>query len=56
LHEDLISPDESGERRVNKLITHVTVPGLAPTAEMSGASVPDRERMRAIALTGIPVA
>ena len=57
LHEDLIAPDESGERKVHKLITHVSVPGLVPIDEMSmGAAVPDRSQMRAIALSGLPVA
>jgi FlaA1/EpsC-like NDP-sugar epimerase len=56
LHEDLIAPDESGERKVHKLITHVSVPGLVPIDEMSmGASVPDPAGMRAIALSGLPV-
>lgn len=54
LHEDLISPDEFGERRVHKLITHVTVPGLASCDEMSGGPVPDVAGMRAIALSGLP--
>jgi FlaA1/EpsC-like NDP-sugar epimerase len=54
LHEDLISPDEHGERRVHKLITHVTAPALAPTDEMSGGPVPDPAGMRAIALSGLP--
>ncbi len=53
LHEDLISPDESGERRVHKLITHVTAPALEPTDEMLGGAIPDPAGMRAIALTGI---
>jgi FlaA1/EpsC-like NDP-sugar epimerase len=54
LHEDLISPDESGERRVHKLITHVSAPALAPTEEMSGGPVPDPSRMRIMALSGLP--
>ena len=54
LHEDLIAPDEVGEQRVHKLITHVTTPGLAPTDEMSSGPVPDPARMRAIALSGLP--
>jgi FlaA1/EpsC-like NDP-sugar epimerase len=56
LHEDLISPDELGERKVHKLITHVAAPGLAPSDEMGGGSVPDPARMRAIALSGLPAA
>jgi FlaA1/EpsC-like NDP-sugar epimerase len=54
LHEDLISSDEVGECKVNKLITHVTTPGLAPSEEMSSGPIPDPERMRAIALSGLP--
>ena len=53
LHEDLISVDEHGERKVHKLITHVTVPGLAPSDEMSSGDVPDPAGMRAIALGGV---
>jgi FlaA1/EpsC-like NDP-sugar epimerase len=49
LHEDLISVDEEGERRVHRLITHVTVPALAPTEEMSGGAVPNASCMRTIA-------
>jgi FlaA1/EpsC-like NDP-sugar epimerase len=49
LHEDLISVDEHGDRRVHHLITHVAVPALAPTEEISGGAVPDAERMRTIA-------
>jgi FlaA1/EpsC-like NDP-sugar epimerase len=56
LHEDLISPDEHGDRKVHKLITHVTAPGLAPIDEMFGGPVPDPARMRAIALSGLPAA
>jgi FlaA1/EpsC-like NDP-sugar epimerase len=56
LHEDLISPDESGECRVHTLITHVAAPALAPTVEMSGGPVPDPASMRAIALSGLPAA
>jgi FlaA1/EpsC-like NDP-sugar epimerase len=54
LHEDLIASDELGERRVHKLITHVSVPPLSPCDEMSSGPIPDFERMRAIALTGLP--
>ena len=54
MHEDLISPDELGERRVHKSITHVRVPGLAPIDEMSGGQVPDPARMRAISLSDLP--
>jgi FlaA1/EpsC-like NDP-sugar epimerase len=54
LHEDLIASDEIGERRVHKLITHVTTAGLQPTEEMSWGPVPDAERMRTIALSGLP--
>src|SRR6056297_12111 len=54
LHEDLISPDECGERRVHEMITHVSTPALAPIGEMSGGPVPDPARMRAIALTDLP--
>ncbi len=57
LHEDLMSPDELGEHRVHELITHVTAPGLTPSDEMvSGGAVPDPERMRVIALSGLPAA
>jgi FlaA1/EpsC-like NDP-sugar epimerase len=56
LHEDLIAPGESGERRVHKSITHVPVEGLAPTDEMSlGAAVPDPAQMRVIASSGLAV-
>jgi FlaA1/EpsC-like NDP-sugar epimerase len=56
LHEDLIAPDEVGERKVHKLITHVSVPALAPVGEMwMGAAVPDPSQMRAIALRDLPV-
>jgi FlaA1/EpsC-like NDP-sugar epimerase len=53
LHEDLIASDEFGECRVHKLITHVSVPALAPLDEMSSGLVPDVARMREIALSGI---
>ncbi len=56
LHEDLISPDENGERRVHQAITHVTAPALAPCDEMVDGPVPDPAQMRAIALTGLPAA
>jgi FlaA1/EpsC-like NDP-sugar epimerase len=56
LHEDLISIGEHGERRVHHLITHVTVPALAPSAEMSSGPVPDPARMQAIALSGLQAA
>ncbi|HSM66081.1 MAG TPA: nucleoside-diphosphate sugar epimerase/dehydratase [Ilumatobacteraceae bacterium] len=52
LHEDLISNDESGERRVHHLITHVTVPPLAPLPEMSRGEVPCPDEMVAIARRG----
>jgi FlaA1/EpsC-like NDP-sugar epimerase len=56
LHEDLISADEHGDCKVHKLITHVTVPGLSPSDEMSGGAVPDPEGMSAVALGGVAVA
>jgi FlaA1/EpsC-like NDP-sugar epimerase len=53
LHEDLISSDEFGKRRVHELITHVTTPGLSPMSEMSGGPVPDPDKMQEIALIGV---
>ena len=53
LHEDLISSDEFGKRRVHELITHVTTPGLSPISEMSAGPVPDPGRMEEIALIGV---
>jgi len=55
LHEDLIAAGEHGDRRVHKLITHVTAPPLVPCAEMSSGPVPDLDQMRLIAQTGLPV-
>ncbi len=55
LHEDLVSPDECGDRTVHELIMHVTVPALAPSDEMvAGGPVPDPARIRTIALQGLP--
>jgi FlaA1/EpsC-like NDP-sugar epimerase len=54
LHEDLMSPDETGERRVHQAITHVSAPALAPVDEMVGGPVPDPAGMRAIAMSGLP--
>jgi FlaA1/EpsC-like NDP-sugar epimerase len=53
LHEDLIASGEQGERRVHHLITHVRVPGLEASAEMSLGPAPDPERIRLIALAGL---
>jgi FlaA1/EpsC-like NDP-sugar epimerase len=53
LHEDLISVDEQGERRVHRSITHVTVPALAPTEEMSSGEVPDASCMHTIASSSV---
>jgi FlaA1/EpsC-like NDP-sugar epimerase len=52
LHEDLISVDELGERRIHKMITHVSVDPLAPIALMSGGPAPTVDEMREIALFG----
>jgi FlaA1/EpsC-like NDP-sugar epimerase len=49
LHEHLIASDETGERRVHSLITHVAVPPLAPAPSMCGGPVPSVEEMRTIA-------
>jgi FlaA1/EpsC-like NDP-sugar epimerase len=51
LHEDLISEFELGERRIHKLITHVTVEPLPPVREMLCDETPDVGRLRTIALT-----
>jgi len=51
LHEDLISTFELGDRRVHKLITHVTTDPLPPVLEMITGEVPDTGRIRMIALT-----
>jgi dTDP-glucose 4,6-dehydratase len=51
LHEDLISEFELGERRIHKLITHVTAEPLPPVREMLCDETPDVGRLRAIALT-----
>jgi dTDP-glucose 4,6-dehydratase len=53
LHEDLISVSELGERRIHKMITHVSVTPLEPIALMSGGGpAPTVDEMRAIALSG----
>ncbi len=54
LHEDLIAHDETGERRVHPLITHVNVPPhirLPAAPERFGPSI---DALREIALTGLP--
>jgi len=56
LHEDLISADEHGARRVHKLITHVSVEPLVPVESMSTGPVPTFDEMRSIALSQQPVA
>ncbi len=53
LHEDLISADERGDRRVHELITHVNVTPLEPLAVMRSGDVPSSDEMRAIALLGL---
>jgi dTDP-glucose 4,6-dehydratase len=55
LHEDLISTDELGERKVHKLITHVTTEPLAPFGEMLAGQPPCAERLAKIALTSTGV-
>lgn len=55
LHEDLISADEFGDRRVHELITHVTVEPLVPMASMSEGAVPSFAEMRSIAMSGLSV-
>jgi FlaA1/EpsC-like NDP-sugar epimerase len=52
LHEDLFSASEHGERRIHKLITHVSVQPLEPMTLMSMASgpTPTPDEMREIAL------
>jgi len=52
LHEDLISSFELGDRRVHKLITHVTTEPLAPVKEMLSGAVPTPDGIQQIALTG----
>ena len=52
LHEDLISSFELGDRRVHKLITHVTTQPLAPVKEMLSGAVPTPDGIQQIALTG----
>ena len=54
LHEDLISGSEHGERRVHKLITHVAVAPLTPTAAMRGGEVPTFDEMCAVAMAELP--
>jgi FlaA1/EpsC-like NDP-sugar epimerase len=49
LHEDLVSSDERGVRRVHELIMHVPVEPLAPLPAMSSGPVPSVDEMRAIA-------
>ncbi len=49
LHEDLVSVDETGERRIHKLITHVDVPPLDPTDGITGGRVPPVEQYAEIA-------
>jgi FlaA1/EpsC-like NDP-sugar epimerase len=56
LHEDLISVDELGVRRVHHSITHVTTEPLHPTAQMSGGPVPDAADLSRIAAVDSPLA
>jgi FlaA1/EpsC-like NDP-sugar epimerase len=56
LHEDLISVDELGVRRVHHSITHVTTEPLRPTAHMSGGPVPDAADLSRIAAADSPIA
>ena len=56
LHEDLISVDEHGERKVHQMITHVTTEPLRPTTQMRGGAVPDVADMRSIAVSDARVA
>ena len=50
MHEDLVSTEEAGERKYHELITHVSVPPLAPTPEMAVAAAPCVEAMVNVAL------
>ncbi len=53
LHEDLIGADEHGASRSHPLITHVDVPALAPTSQMTGGVVDSLDAIRAVALSGL---
>ena len=54
LHEDLISADELGERRIHKLITHVSVDPLAPIDSMTAGPIPSFDEMTSIAMSAQP--
>lgn len=55
LHEDLISSGEVGERRIHKLITHVSVNPLAPIDSMTAGPIPSFDEMTSIAMSAEPV-
>ena len=55
LHEDLISSFEVGERRVHKLITHVTTEPLALANETFTGDIPSIDRVQMIALASSDV-
>jgi FlaA1/EpsC-like NDP-sugar epimerase len=50
LHEDLFSTSEHGERRIHKMITHVSVRPLDPRELTLSGPTPTADEMRAIAL------
>lgn len=53
MHEDLISGDEHGVVKSHELITHVSVPPLAPSAVRLDGARPSRQDLVEIALIGI---